>query len=68
VSELGDRIREGMARGAAMGRKPGKRTRVSDKAIRAVIHLGTLEAARRVGLSKSQYITRRRRLEEQNGQ
>jgi hypothetical protein len=36
---------------------------VSNDEIRAVIHLGTLEAARMVGLSKAQYIARRRRLE-----
>lgn len=67
MSELGDRIRKGMAKGAARGRKPGRRNTVPDKAILAVIRLGTAEAARKVGLSKAQYIVRRRRLEEQDG-
>jgi hypothetical protein len=57
----------GMRRGAAKGRiPPGRPYTVADAAIRKVMHLGTLEAARRVGLSKSQYINRRRRLEDQN--
>ena len=55
-----------MAKGAAQGRKPGKR-KVSDAAIRKVLHLGTTAAARKVGLTKSWYIKRRAKLEEQDG-
>lgn len=57
-------IIDGMRRGAAKGRVPtGRPYSVSDDAIRAVLHLGTLTAARAVGLSKSQFIVRRRKLE-----
>ena len=57
----------GMQRGAAKGRVPtGRPYTVTDAEIRAVMHLGTLAAARQVGLSKSQYIARRRKLENQN--
>lgn len=60
----GKTIAAGMRRGAAKGRVPtGRPYTVSNDEIRAVIHLGTLEAARMVGLSKAQYIARRRRLE-----
>jgi hypothetical protein len=59
-----EKIKSGMRHGAAQGRVPtGRPYTVSDAAIRKVLHLGTLEAARRVGLSKSQFIARRRRLE-----
>jgi len=68
MSDKSERIKEGMRRGAALGRVPtGRPYRVSDAAIRRVMHLGTMEAARRVGLSKSQYIIRRRQLEDQDG-
>lgn len=61
-----ENIIAGMRRGAAKGRvSTGRSPKVSDAAIRAVLHLGTLAAARKVGLSKSQFINRRRRLEDQ---
>lgn len=43
-----------------MGRKP----KVSDAQIKAVIHMGTTDAAKKVKLSKSRYIARRRAIEE----
>lgn len=57
------KIKAGLARAAKLGRLPGAPRRVSDDEIRKVISLGTAEAARRVGLSKAQYIARRRRIE-----
>lgn len=54
---------KGMAEAAQHGRLPGRPKRVSDDAIREVIMLATGEAARLVGLTKAQYIERRRRLE-----
>lgn len=54
---------EGMARAAAEGRLPGRRVRVTDDEIRAVMDLGTAEGASRVGLTEWQYRVRRRRLE-----
>lgn len=59
-------IQAGMMRAKEMGRKLGPRFKVSDIAIRRVMHLGTAEAARRAGLSKAWYTERRRRIE--NGQ
>lgn len=65
----GDAIRKGMARAAKFGRKPGRRGYViPDAEIRKVMHLGTAEAARKLGMSKAWYIERRRRLEDQNEQ
>ena len=55
---------EGLARAAKWGRKGGAPRRVSDDEIRNVIRLGTAEAARVVGLSRTQYIARRRLIEE----
>jgi DNA invertase Pin-like site-specific DNA recombinase len=59
-----EQTRRGLMRAVRLGRKLGPKPKVSDEAIRKVIHLGTAEAARKVGLSKTQYITRRRRIEE----
>jgi DNA invertase Pin-like site-specific DNA recombinase len=58
---------EGMAKAAQHGRLPGRPKRVSDEAIRNVMLLGTIEAARLVGLTKAQYIQRRKRLEGEVG-
>lgn len=68
-----EKIREGMARAAKFGRVPGRRGhRISDEAIREVMHLGTAEAIRalkskRLKISKAWFIERRRRLENQDG-
>jgi DNA invertase Pin-like site-specific DNA recombinase len=64
VSDRSKQTREGLALAAVKGRKPGRKPRVPDARIRAVMHLGTVEGARKVGLSKSQFIVRRRRIEE----
>jgi hypothetical protein len=57
-------IKEAQARAAERGRVSGPPFKVSDEQIHKVIHLGTTEAARKVGLSRSQYIARRRRIED----
>lgn len=63
-----EEILQGVRRAAAKGRVPtGRRQKVTDEAIRAVMrfnHLSTLEQALRVGLSKSRYCARRRRIED----
>lgn len=63
------RVSQGMARGAAKGRKAGRprRSKVTEAAIRRVIHLGTAEAAAKLRISKAWYIELRRRMEDQNG-
>jgi DNA invertase Pin-like site-specific DNA recombinase len=64
MNDKSEKIKAGMRWGAERGRvQPGRPYTVSDAAIRKVLHLGTSEAARKVGLSKSQYINRRRKLE-----
>ena len=55
--------RRGLAEAAKKGRMPGRKPRISDAKIRAVLHLGTAEGARQAGLSKSQFIARRRQIE-----
>ena len=55
---------EGQRRAAKEGRFPGRPMRVSDAQIRRVMHLGTTEAARRVGLSRAQFIARRKRIKQ----
>ena len=60
--------REGLRKAAAKGRLPGRPLTVPDAAILEAIPLGTAAGARKVGLSKTQFIERRRRLEEQDGQ
>lgn len=57
----------GLRAAALQGRMPGRPVSVTDEQLRAVIHLRTGEAASRVGLSKHQYIARRRRLETEPG-
>lgn len=59
-----EKIKDGLARAAAMGRKPGAPKKVSDDQIRAAIPLGTVEGARKVKLSISTFIRRRRAIEE----
>jgi DNA invertase Pin-like site-specific DNA recombinase len=54
---------EGMRRAAERGRVPGRPVTVSDAKIRAAIPLGTAAGAKKVGLTKSQFIRRRRKLE-----
>ena len=58
---------EGMRKAAARGRVPGRPLTVSDAEIAAAIPLGTLAGAKKVGLTKAQFIRRRRRLEDKNG-
>ena len=55
--------RKGMERARKLGRQLGRKPKVTDAKILAVLHLGTAEGARKVGLSKSQFIARRRVLE-----
>ena len=54
----------GMRKAAAKGRYPGRPQTVSDAAIRAAIPLGTAKGAARVGLSRTQFIARRRAIED----
>ena len=56
--------RKGVARARELGRKPGPPVQVSDEQIRTVIGLSTKDAAKAVGLSRSQYIRRRRQIED----
>jgi len=56
-----------MRKAAARGRVPGRPLTVSDAEIAAAIPLGTLAGAKKVGLTKAQFIRRRRRLEDKNG-
>lgn len=65
VDQVVDRAKTlaGMERAAALGRHPGRPVRVADAKILAAIPLGTAAGARKVGLSKSQFIARRKRLE-----
>lgn len=64
-----DKIMAGLERAAAMGRKPGRRPKVTDDQIRAAIPLGTTKGAAKVKLSVSSFIRRRRLIEgaESNG-
>ena len=59
--------KDGLAKAAGRGRFPGRKPVVTDAEIMVVIHLGTTVAAREVGLSRNQYIVRRRKLEAENG-
>lgn len=65
MADRKEKTREGMRKAAAKGRRPGRPLTVSDAAIRRAIPLGTLAGAAKVGLTKAQFIRRRRRLEEQ---
>ena len=55
-------IKQGQDDAAQRGRRSGPPVKVSDAVIRAVMHLGSTEAAQKVGLSRAQYIVRRGRL------
>lgn len=57
------KILAGMQKAAEKGRFPGRPVTVSDAKIRKAIPLGTAAGARAVGLSKSQFLRRRYRLE-----
>jgi len=57
-----------MRKAAAKGRRPGPPQKVSDAEIIAAIPLGTMAGAKTVGLTKQQFIRRRRRLEKQDDQ
>jgi DNA invertase Pin-like site-specific DNA recombinase len=59
-----ERIKHGLARAAAKGRKPGRPVDVTDDRIRAAIPLGTLKGAQRVNMSVSSFIRRRRLIED----
>jgi len=59
-----DNIKAGLRHAKAHGRLPGRPVRVSDARIRAVAHLSATIAAAKVGLSRSQFILRRRKIEE----
>ena len=59
-------IKQAQHDAAQRGRRSGPRLKVSDAQIREVMHLGTTQAAHKVGLSRAQYIVRRRRLDMMN--
>ena len=56
-------IKQAQDKAAKHGRRSGPPLKVSDAQIRKTMHLGTTQAALRVGLSRAQYIVRRKRLE-----
>lgn len=56
--------KRGLEEARKFGRILGRKPKVSDAEIRAVMHLGTAQGARMVGLTKPQYIARRRRIQE----
>jgi hypothetical protein len=56
--------KQGIARTRMRGRQLGAPFKATDAEIRAVMHLPTREARKKVGLSKSQYLFRRRAIEE----
>jgi DNA invertase Pin-like site-specific DNA recombinase len=60
------KIKEGLAAAALEGRRPGRSHRVSTAAIERVLAtgVGTKEGAMLTGLSKSQFIRRRREIKE----
>ena len=59
-------IKQGQDYAAQRGRRSGPQLKVSDAQIREVMHLGTMQAAHKVGLGRAQYIVRRRRLDMMN--
>lgn len=59
-----EKIKEGLARAATRGRKPGAPRKVSNAQIVAAIPLGTTKGAAKVKLSVSTFIRRRRAIEE----
>lgn len=59
-----EKIKDGLIKAASKGRKPGAPKKVSDDQIRAAIPLGTAKGARKVKLSISTFIRRRRQIEE----
>ena len=63
---ISNQVKAGMAAGAAAGRHAGRPQKVNDDAIKVILALGltTIESARRAGLTKSQFIRRRRLIEE----
>jgi DNA invertase Pin-like site-specific DNA recombinase len=68
MNTLDDRsaaTRKGLERARKFGRRPGPKPKVTDAEIRAVLQLclGTAESAKMVGLSKPQFIARRRVVE-----
>lgn len=64
TDDRSEAIRKGMAQSRERGRRMGRKPKVSDAQIKAVIHMGTTDAAKKVKLSKSRYIARRRAIEE----
>ncbi len=62
------KTKQGLERAAALGRVGGRRPKVSDEDIRAAIPLGTADGARKVGLTISSFIRRRRLIEAANVQ
>lgn len=55
--------REGLAAAVARGRFPGRMPRVTDDEIRAAMPMGTSAGAKKVGMCRSQFIVRRKRIE-----
>jgi DNA invertase Pin-like site-specific DNA recombinase len=63
MNERSERIKDGMAAAAVGGRKAGRPRKVDDAMIREAIPLGTTRGAAKVGLCKTQFLARRRKLE-----
>ena len=59
-----ERTKQGLAKAAARGRKPGRAPKVTDAQVRAAIPLGTAKGARKLGVSVSTFIRHRRAIEE----
>lgn len=59
-----ERTRQGLAKAAAKGRKPGRQPKLTEAQVRAVIPLGTVKGAKKLKVSVSTFIRHRRRIEE----
>lgn len=62
-NDRSERTKAGLEKAAKVGRKAGPPLKVADWEIKAAIPLGTAAGAAKVGLSRTQFITRRKRLE-----
>lgn len=67
ANERTERALRGLEAARARGSRIGAPEKVSDAQIIKAMRLGTMEGARKVGLSKSQFILRRARLEQARG-
>lgn len=64
MQKHGDKVKAGLAKAAARGRKPGRQPKVTEAQVRAAIPLGTARGARKLGVSVSTFIRHRRAIEE----